>query len=400
MRSYWLWLLFNLIVWLPALLYFNQGLEEITSRLLGASLFFVVFFFLSLAERKPKILLGLLCTNALISFITLFPVENGEFNIYLILVFTLLIGKGFYSLPLKYSLLLGVILASSLIATVLRTEQLPFIQIFIILYFLSLLVAMLIYKNTKNENDDLNARHQALLSEYRDIKRRLASNVEYARQEERTLIGHEIHDSVGHKLTALLMQLEVFRLKASAKDKEQVQFLKNLANDSLEETRSAVKMLKNNETGGLPGVLRLIRKLELESFLRIHFSVKHGAFSAPLTGEQWFIIYRSVQEALTNIMKHSNSREAEILFESPGRSIFRFEISNPVVDNKKYTEGFGLSSMRERLQKFGGNLDLIKTEERFIIRGFLKINDWGDNVDTNSFSRRPGNGETGSKDDD
>lgn len=169
------------------------------------------------------------------------------------------------------------------------------------------------------------------------------------------------------------MQLEAFRLDVSESNQEQVQSLKVLASESLEETRRAVKSLKTTEAGGLPGILRLIRKLEMESFMRIHFSVKHGAFTAPLTGEQAFAIFRSVQEALTNIMKHSTSREAEVMFEAPGGSIFRFEISNPITGDQPFQEGFGLTSMRERLERLGGDLEVFQTDEQFILRGYVKI---------------------------
>lgn len=104
------------------------------------------------------------------------------------------------------------------------------------------------------------------------------------------------------------MQFEAFRLTAAEKDKEQVQNLKELAEQSLEETRRAVRSFKQREAGGLQGVIRLIRKLEMESVMKINFSVKHGAFAAPLTGEQSFAIYRAIQEALTNIMKHSTNK--------------------------------------------------------------------------------------------
>lgn len=230
----------------------------------------------------------------------------------------------------------------------------------------------------KDRTDDLDARYQALLSEYRNLKRRVVSEEDITRQEERMLIAHEIHDSVGHKLTALLMQLEMFRLNTTEEHKDEVENLKELANQSLEETRSAVKSLKTNDSGGLQGILRLIRKLEMESILRIHFSVKHGAFTAPLNGEQSFIIYRSVQEALTNIMKHSNAREVEILFEAPGGSIFRFEVSNSISNTNRFQEGFGLGAMRKRLEQHGGDLEIYKTKDQFIVSGYLKIMDRGE----------------------
>ncbi|MDF1509030.1 histidine kinase [Robertmurraya sp. DFI.2.37] len=371
MRSYWLWLLLNLSVWLLGLWYVNE--EIIAGRLIGAALYFLFFFIIPLLLKRPKIVCVLLLLQALVAIITFFPEQDGDFNPYIVLILTLLMGEGFYRLKFMLSLLLAIISAIGLSLTAFQAELVPAIQVFIAVYFIVVLIGMTVFKKTFEHNQDLEARYEALLNEYRDVKRRVLSEEEATRQEERMLIAHEIHDSVGHKLSALMIQLEAFRLKAAEQDRNQVQFLKELAHESLEETRRAVKSLKENEAGGLPGILRLIRKLETESFLRIHFSVKHGAFTAPLTGEQSFIIYRSVQEALTNVMKHSQAQEAEISFEAPGGGIFRFEVSNPVTEHTHFEEGFGLTEMRRRLQKFGGALDTYMTREKFIVNGYLKI---------------------------
>lgn len=386
MKLYWIWMILNATPWLFAFSYYTENIEEMLWRLVGVAVYFILFFIMPLVSQRPFILMSLLSINACVSIIALSPIQSNGFNLYLLLILSLLIGEAFYRLSYRLASIVSGISLIGVIFIIFNIEISTFLSIFIITYLILLLASVIVYKRTKNSNDDLHVRYSALLSEYRKLSRRISADEEIARQEERVLIGHEIHDSVGHKLTALLMQLEVFRLKTSQQDQVQVESLKSLANDSLEETRSAVKMLKRSDVGGLPGVLRLIRKLETESFIRIHFSVKHGAFAAPLSGEQSFVIYRSVQEGLTNIMKHSNAREAEIMFEAPGGSVFRFEISNPVKDNHRFKEGFGISSMRERLEKNGGQLDVQKTKESFMISGSLKLLDQGENDDSDSIS--------------
>ncbi len=335
-----------------------------------------------LVISKPVITMILLSLNTCIAIITLYPAQGDGFNPFLLLILSMLIGEACYHLNIRQ---VSVVASVSIVGVIVILWNAELFTIgFIAIYFIFLLTASFIYQQTKYHNDDLSARNDALLSEYRSVKRRLSSDEEIARQEERALIGHEIHDSVGHKLTALLMQLEVFRLQAAEDNRAQVESLKELANQSLEETRNAVKMLKSNDVGGLAGVLRLIRKLETESFIRIHFSVKHGAFAAPLTGEQSFVVYRSVQEALTNIMKHSNAREAEVMFEAPGGSVFRFEINNPVKNDNRFQEGFGLGSMRERIEKIGGELHVQKTDGQFIVRGLIKLAELGEEYDSDT----------------
>ncbi|KON87991.1 histidine kinase [Sporosarcina globispora] len=372
MKSYWLWYLLNLTVWPFAIAYLNLPINQLPVYIFGVSLYFLLFFIVPLIEKNPILLFFLLCTNIIIATAALYPYHN-EFNPFLILIISLVMAEGFYRLPLRYGIAIGAIGAFGLGITALYSNLDLVLQISIAIYILFLFIALIHYKKTKDQLMDLEARYEAFLSEYRDIKRRAVSEEELARREERVLIAHEIHDSVGHKLTALIMQLEMFRLQTSEEEKERVQSLKDLANESLNETRRAVKSLKANDTGGLPGILRLIRKLELENMMHIHFSVKYGAFSAPLTGEQSFVIYRSVQEALTNVMKHSNANEAEITFEAPGGSIFRFEIRNPASGTDNYQEGFGLSQMRQRLENQNGGLKVYQTDGHFIVSGYIKI---------------------------
>ncbi|KAF0818517.1 Two-component system sensor histidine kinase [Bacillus sp. ZZV12-4809] len=372
MKSYWLWILLNLIVWPFAIAYLQLPVNQLPAYILGAALYFLLFFIVPMFQKKLNLLLLILCTNTIIAAAILFP-YNHDFNPFLILIISMLIAEGFYRLPLRYSIGNGILGVLSLEITAIYSNLDISHQIFIAIYILFFFLALIHYKKMKNQLIDLAARYEAILGEFRDVKRRAVSEEELARQEERVLIAHEIHDSVGHKLTALIMQLEMFRLQASKQEQERVESLKKLANESLDETRRAVKCLKANDTGGLPGILRLIRKLELENMMHIHFSVKYGAFSAPLTGEQSFVIYRSVQEALTNIMKHCDAKEADITFEAPGGSIFRFEIRNPVTGKNTYHEGFGLSQMRQRLEKHNGGLKVYQTEGHFIVNGYIKI---------------------------
>ncbi|WP_235715335.1 sensor histidine kinase [Halalkalibacter wakoensis] len=250
-------------------------------------------------------------------------------------------------------------------------------QLFIVLYVLFVGVALANYRYKKNRVDEMEARNEALMSEYRKMKRRLVEDEKAARQEERTQIAREIHDSVGHKLTALLMQLEVVRMEQKDETANQrLLELKKLAKESLEETRSAVKALKQqDEVGGLSAIIRLIRKLEAESYMRIQFSIRHGALTAPLGNEQAIAVYRAVQEALTNVMRHSGGREVNIVFEAPAGGVFRFEVSNPVKMSRQHQEGFGLSSMRERMEQTGGKLEVTHYDGNFIVRGTLPLLD-------------------------
>ncbi|MFB5660269.1 sensor histidine kinase [Alteribacillus sp. HJP-4] len=368
MRSFWFWFILLLITFSFSLLHISEDVLSVPWRLILCALFFIFYFLIPLFSNHDFIQTVILYVACGLAAAALWPEYGVVLNPYPLLVFSILAGEAVFRLSLRKTAGAGVILLTgALLPTFFQYTALP--PLFIILYSALLIAAFILFRTYFDSEEETAARSEALLSEYRSMKRRLVSEEELTRRDERIQVGRDIHDSVGHKLTALLMQLEVLRLKdqpAAAKDIDE---LKTLAQESLDDTRSAVKALKQKETGGVAAILRLIRKLESESFIRVNFSVKQGALSAPLSNDQSIAVYRAVQEALTNIMRHSRAKEANIVFEAPGRSIFRFEITNSLEEKVTLKEGFGLRSMRERIEQTGGELDIIHNSSQFIIRG-------------------------------
>lgn len=377
-KTYFIWLSIYCIVWASACRELAAYLNA--EQLSALSIFLLLLFIVPLFKEKTLIQTLIFCAQALLTILIFYPI-NDKLSLYIILVQSLIMAEAvFYLTRLKSLIVIAVQLVSAAVI-LLISELTPSQLAWYGLYYLLLVMALLYHQIIHNREKETRLSNEALLEEYRRMKRQLLVEEQQARQDERMLIGHEIHDSVGHKLTALLFQFEAFRLTAAEKDKETVRKLKDLAEQSLEETRQAVRSFKQSEVGGLQGVIQLIRKLEIESFMKINFSVKHGAFAAPLTGEQSFAIYRAVQEALTNIMKHSSTREAQVNFESPGGSIFRFEVINAATHDRYFQEGYGLKAMRERLEKVGGTLEVDYETHRFLVRGTIRLADWGGSDD-------------------
>ncbi len=369
-KSYFIWLAIYCVVWVFAYLEFTENLTEI--QLVSICLFLTTLFVLPIFVDKPNWQTILFAVQILTTIGVFYPIDH-VLNPYVVLIHMLIIAEAVFYLSMKKSfIVIGIQLGSILFITIKATPPTSMLIWFGMVYVL-VVIALIHYQTIHKRARELEKKNNALLDEYRKMKRQLMVEEELARIDERNMIGREIHDSVGHKLTALLMQFEAFRLSARDQDKENITNLKELIEQSLEETRKAVKSFKQEEIGGLQGIIRLIRKLEVESFMKIHFSVKHGAFAAPLTGEQSFAIYRAVQEALTNIMKHSATREAQVMFEAPGGSIFRFEVINRAIPNSLFQEGYGLKAMRERLEKVGGSLEVIQVEDHFSVKGTFKL---------------------------
>lgn len=272
-KSYFIWLAIYGVVWVFLYLAFPSGINKI--QLTSMCVFFIILFILPITANKP-IWQTILFSIQALTTIGVFHHMGNMFNPYVFLIHALIIAEAvFYLNRLKSFIVIGVQLICAFVIMMEANLSTTILVWYGLLH--SLIITALFYFQTVHiRENELSKKYDVLLDEYRKMKRQLMIEEEQARLDERNLIGREIHDSVGHKLTALLMQFEAFRLNAVEQDKEKMTTLKELISQSLDETRKAVKSFTQPEVGGLQGIIRLIRKLEIESYMKIHFSVKHG----------------------------------------------------------------------------------------------------------------------------
>lgn len=367
------------LMWLSAIWIFYLILvgEQIAANggLIGCVIFYICFFISDLFRSRVPVyfalMTGCLLSVPVIAYTTQDAVSEDIVIWFGVLIVSFLVWRCFVQLSQVWAIVFGVLGVSVLVLITLIAEG-WMLAPFIVAYGSALMSAGIVYRSLSMSRTESGDRYEALLDEYRKLKRHAKQNEDIARIEERTYIARKIHDSVGHKLTALLMQIEMFRMKAEGDElKASVEQLKRLASESLAETRSAVKALKEEEPGGLQALMRLIRNLEAESFMQIEFIVRHGAMSVTLGNAQSIAVYRAIQEALTNAMRHGSSRKVTIVLEAPGGSVFRFEVSNETNLDPEHPvrEGFGLGAMRDRVEQAGGTLEISRSRNLFVVRG-------------------------------
>lgn len=206
-----------------------------------------------------------------------------------------------------------------------------------------------------------------LLEELRASYERLeAANDElerYARKvrclavsEERARMARDMHDSVGHHLTVINLQLENARRSSANSPREawqEVDEAKELVLEALSEVRRAVRALKPPGLDGLggPGALaELARSFEATGF-QVDFR-KEGE-ERELHDEAWLVLYRALQEGLTNAAKHSGGRRttATLAFEE---NHVRLTVADGGAGAKELRRGFGLKELKERVEAAGG----------------------------------------------
>jgi signal transduction histidine kinase len=212
----------------------------------------------------------------------------------------------------------------------------------------------------------------AVLSE-RESREKLAVANEKLRQyalrienqatlEERNRIAREIHDSLGHSLTALNLQLETSLKLWHSNPPKALSFLeraKELGSKALQDVRHSVSAMRYHSLQG-KSLEHLIGDLA-ENVERVTgvTPICHIALSQTIPIEYSTAIFRIIQESFTNICKHAKPTEVKLELIITATNLHLIIQDNGVgFDLTKNTTGFGLQSMRDRTLALGGNFNI------------------------------------------
>lgn len=214
-------------------------------------------------------------------------------------------------------------------------------------------------------------------AEAREEQRRLNAELratrallaESSRLNERMRISRELHDLLGHHLTALSLNLEVASHITTGRGQEHVRQAQSLAKLLLTDVREAVSQLRQDDAIELGTALRSLIEgvpgLRIDLDMPVDFSVDD-----PHRAQ---VLLRCAQEILTNTVRHAQASRLLLRFrlEAAGITIH-------AQDNGRGTDaaraGNGLRGMRERLTQFGGSLDIRTAKgQGFILDAFLPL---------------------------
>ncbi|WP_456275998.1 sensor histidine kinase [Bacillus sp. AK128] len=183
--------------------------------------------------------------------------------------------------------------------------------------------------------------------------------------EERNRMARELHDTVGHTLTSVIMGLDaVSYLMTTAPDeaKESINQLRNVSRNGLEEVRNQIHHIvpTHDKESLIIQLRRIANEFSIHTGTIIDFEARgeDGAVALPHT----LTLVRCLQESLTNAKRHGGASRIHIsLLVQPD------EIKLTVKDNGAGMEevhyGFGLSVMKERLESYQGEL-LVESSQK------------------------------------
>jgi len=195
----------------------------------------------------------------------------------------------------------------------------------------------------------------------RDVSGRLIG----AQEQERARIGRELHDNVSQRLALLSIKIDEIRKALPASAGKVAARIASLRADS-----RAVAL----EVHGLSHRLHSIKLevLGLVAAVRAHcrelsqygMLVQFSDANVPeiLSDDTALCVFRVVQEALANVVKHSGAADARVMLSgADGGIVLRVEDSGPGFKPDMHSSGLGLISMRERVRLVGGDIKISST---------------------------------------
>jgi signal transduction histidine kinase len=189
-----------------------------------------------------------------------------------------------------------------------------------------------------------------LNSELRATRALLAESV---RVNERTRISRELHDLLGHHLTALSLNLEVANHLAEGKAQEHVSQARMLAKLLLSDVREAVSQIRDNDAIDMAATLMPLADnvpgLHIEMHLPVPFLIDDP--------ERAHVLLRCTQEIVTNVVRHAEATTLDLHYRLRGDGI-QLKARDDGRGTETPVAGNGLRGMRERLAAYGGDVEI------------------------------------------
>jgi signal transduction histidine kinase len=247
---------------------------------------------------------------------------------------------------------------------------------------LSVVAAWLAGENTRSRRIYGNAVAQR--SAEREMQREERSRRAVA--EERIVIARELHDIVAHAMSVITVRAGVARLVLSEHPEEATEALgiiETTARRALEEMRLLVGVLRNveideGELAPAPGLAAVGGLIDQAGHAGVKVTVEILGQTRSLSGGADLSVYRIIQEALTNVVRHAGPTSARVRIEYCADEIV-VDVTDeggrrwnpPQVDSS--SGGNGLIGMRERVALYGGVLSVGPRGRGFEVRASLPM---------------------------
>jgi signal transduction histidine kinase len=173
--------------------------------------------------------------------------------------------------------------------------------------------------------------------------------VEGVRHAERLRISRELHDSLGHQLTALRLQLELAdRHSDASATQSALAAAQTLSREAITDLRNVVATIQNEDWSDFPAALSALAAGLPGTSIRVD-----AVDGFAVTGEVGHVLFRCIQEAVTNSLKHSGGSCISISL-SQGAENLEVLVRDDGRTTRHFTPGYGLQGIEARAVQLGG----------------------------------------------
>jgi len=211
-----------------------------------------------------------------------------------------------------------------------------------------------------NERD---AREKAekLASQLESANHQLAEYASQAEElavtQERNRLAREIHDNLGHYLTIVNVQIEAAKVTCESDPARALDALnkaQELAKKGLTSVRESVAALRVSPVENRPIEEAVAELIEESQATGIDIAFKVAGTSKRVESKSALVLYRVVQEGLTNIRKHADASHVDVELDFSQTDTVRLTLRDDGAGAADTSGGFGLIGLRERVQLLGG----------------------------------------------
>lgn len=251
-------------------------------------------------------------------------------------------------------------------------SYLPTAQVAIILFFKNLLIIMnivlfivflIVYLFVQEkEKEDISEELEYVSQVNEQLKNYAALTEKIGEDNERKRISREIHDTLGHALTGILAGVDACRVLIdmdTEKTKRQLDIVSDVVRQGIKDVRGSLNKLRPGaleETSLKVALEKMLKEFEEVSKLKIEFYYEWDKADLEKTKED--IVFRIIQESITNALRHGKATEVEInMFNDDYKYMIIIQDNGTGCKNIKY--GYGLKQMQERVAILDGKISFI-----------------------------------------
>ncbi len=224
---------------------------------------------------------------------------------------------------------------------------------------------VLFFTDIAMRESDARAKSQRLGEKLEEANRRLGAYAvqaeELAAARERARMAREIHDSVGHSLTAVHMQIEAARTmlgRDEAKTRDALAKAQLCIQDGLAEIRRSVSALRADPLDGRGLHEALTDLADVSSDSGLPAQLRVSGRPRPLGADTSLVLFRCAQEGLTNARKHARAQTVSLdLDYGDSDNSVRLRVHDDGIGTQAPQGGFGLLGLGERARQLGGRLE-------------------------------------------